>query len=235
MKKVFPKFISVALIFIILASMISTFAVQTVFAGETSLDDPAFITFIEVTSMPYKTTYTDGETLDYTGLRVAAVYTDFDTYYYEEDITDLVTMYPAEGTILHCTIEQEEVLIIGSAYYEPEGYDYGFSAEIWIHVLPAPDEGSAPAIVSVITNPSEFISIKETAKDSKVWVLSFSTMTTYSDGLSARVKYEIKLNGNNANLNGKYVFANDHNLAGYTLVYDIKSNGSNIKEFKLTK
>ena len=31
----------------------------------------------------------------------------------------------------------------------------------------------------------------------------------------------------------KYKFADDHDLAGYTLVYDVKGNGSNIKGFKL--
>jgi len=45
----------------------------------------------------------------------------------------------------------------------------------------------------------------------------------------------VNLSGNNANLDGKYKFAGDHVLAGYTLVYDIKGNGSNIKDFRLIK
>jgi len=49
------------------------------------------------------------------------------------------------------------------------------------------------------------------------------------------VKYSIDLSGNNANLDGTYKFPTGHDLAGYTLVYDIKGNGSNIKEFKLMK
>ena len=43
----------------------------------------------------------------------------------------------------------------------------------------------------------------------------------------------INLNGNNANQDGKYTFGDDHDLAGYTLVYDLKGNGSNIKDLML--
>ncbi|MCL2752392.1 MAG: hypothetical protein FWE62_06535, partial [Firmicutes bacterium] len=82
---------------------------------------------------------------------------------------------------------------------------------------------------------AKFISITETAKNSRVWVLTFDVTQTYKNGGSEIVRYSINLNGNNANLDGKYKFADDHALAGYTLVYDIKGNGSNIKEFRLTK
>jgi len=45
--------------------------------------------------------------------------------------------------------------------------------------------------------------------------------------------WRIELAGSNANLAGVYVFEEGHDLAGYTLVYDIKGNGSNIKTFEI--
>ena len=41
-------------------------------------------------------------------------------------------------------------------------------------------------------------------------------------------------NANNANQSGSYKFGDSHDLTGYTLKYDIKGNGSNIKTFKLS-
>ncbi|MCL2167335.1 MAG: hypothetical protein FWH49_08640, partial [Clostridiales bacterium] len=80
----------------------------------------------------------------------------------------------------------------------------------------------------------DFISIVETAKNSRVWVLTFNVTETFADGTTAVVTYSINLNGNNANQSGRYTFT-DGDLQGYTLVYDIAGNGSNIKEFKLVK
>ena len=84
------------------------------------------------------------------------------------------------------------------------------------------------------TSAKNFISIKETSKNSRAWVLKFNVVETYSDGSKEVVTYSINLNGNNANLDGKYIFT-DSPLEGYTLVYDIKGNGSNIKTFNLIK
>ena len=53
-------------------------------------------------------------------------------------------------------------------------------------------------------------------------------METYSNGSSERVRYDVNLNGNNANLSGKVDLGN-----GFTLTYDIKGNGSNIKAFDI--
>lgn len=89
-----------------------------------------------------------------------------------------------------------------------------------------------PTIVGV--SNAQFISIVETQKNSRVWVLSFSVTITYSDGETEVVQYAINLNGNNANLDGAYIFGGDHDLAGYTLVYDLKGNGSNIKAFGIS-
>jgi len=85
----------------------------------------------------------------------------------------------------------------------------------------------------VSIDSARFISIRETAKNSRVWTLTFSVAYNYSCGLVEIIQYSVNLNGNNANLDGRFVFAADHPLAGYTLHYDIKGNGSNIKQFVL--
>jgi len=85
------------------------------------------------------------------------------------------------------------------------------------------------------TGVKDFISMTETAKNSRVWELAFHADVTYTDGLTVRVRYAIRLAGNNANLDGKYVFEKGHELEGWTLTYDVKGNGSNIKAMKLTK
>jgi len=88
-----------------------------------------------------------------------------------------------------------------------------------------------PAKVSVTAK--DFISIVETAKNSRVWVLTFSVTLTYPNGESRVAQFSINLSGNNANLDGKYTFGKGHVLEGYTLTYDIKGNGSNIKAFSI--
>jgi len=90
-------------------------------------------------------------------------------------------------------------------------------------------------LVSAVTTSKDFISIEETAKNSRIWVLTFKVTLTWSDGRSETVICSVRLSGNNANLDGKFKFADDHDLAGYTLVYDVKGNGSNIKDFKLIR
>jgi len=57
----------------------------------------------------------------------------------------------------------------------------------------------------------------------------------YGDGAIALEEYKINLDGNNANLDGKYTFPTGHELAGFTLTYDIKGNGSNIKTFEIAQ
>jgi len=78
------------------------------------------------------------------------------------------------------------------------------------------------------TTRADFISIVETSKNSRAWVLSFWVTQHFSDGSTRVVKEEVVLNGNNANLDGKVALD-----SGYTLVFDIKGNGSNIKALEL--
>ncbi|MCL2741437.1 MAG: CBM9 family sugar-binding protein, partial [Oscillospiraceae bacterium] len=91
------------------------------------------------------------------------------------------------------------------------------------------------AVVGLTANTARFVSIEETAKNSRVWVLTFNVTVSYSNGERDVARYSVNLSGNNANLDGEYRFGNGHDLAGYRLVYDIKGNGSNIKDFRIVK
>ena len=94
-------------------------------------------------------------------------------------------------------------------------------------------------VVGAATSVNDFISIQETSKNSRVWVLTFKAEVELAneDGEIVQteiVEYSVNLSGNNANLDGRFAFGEDHELAGFTLNYDIKGNGSNIKELRLS-
>jgi len=109
-------------------------------------------------------------------------------------------------------------------------------ANDWITFrLTLPGGNEEATITNAVTSVRDFVSIVETAKNSRVWVLTFKVTETYSNGETKVETYSITLNGNNANLDGKYRFPDDHALAGYSLVYDVKGNGSNIKDFRLVR
>jgi hypothetical protein len=84
-----------------------------------------------------------------------------------------------------------------------------------------------------IVSPKNFLGIAETSKGSKTWVVSFYADVVYADGTIDQVEYQFSFTANNANVSGTYVFGTEHDLSGYTLVYDIKGNGSNIKTLEL--
>ena len=90
-----------------------------------------------------------------------------------------------------------------------------------------------PGSTIVGVSNARFVSIIETSKNSRVWMLTFDVTVKYSNGSSVQ-RYTIALGGNNANLSGKYTFGAGHDLAGYTLTYDVKGNGSNIKAFSIS-
>ena len=85
-----------------------------------------------------------------------------------------------------------------------------------------------PVLVNRTTSPQDFINIFETSKNSRVWILQLWVNEIYSDNTINRVRYDIPLNGNNANLDGRYTMGD-----GDVLVYDIKGNGSNIKDLRI--
>ena len=104
-------------------------------------------------------------------------------------------------------------------------------------ILDGSDPFRAVVFEKTLVNVSDarFVSMIETYKNSRVWELTFSVTLSYSDGSAAQAVYRVSLNGNNANQDGRYAFDADHALAGYTLIYDIKGNGSNIKDFRIVR
>jgi len=66
-------------------------------------------------------------------------------------------------------------------------------------------------------------------------IVRFSVNLTLSNGTSEVREYSIEIRSNNNNPDGKFIFAVGHDLEGYTLVYDIKGNGSNIKTFSISR
>jgi len=103
------------------------------------------------------------------------------------------------------------------------------------------DTGILPVLTirNATTTTRDFVSMRETAKNSRVWVLTFNATLHLADEFGVIVaqevaQYSITLNGNNANLDGRFRFGVGHDLAGRTLTYDIKGNGSNIKALSLS-
>ena len=84
-----------------------------------------------------------------------------------------------------------------------------------------------PQAATLSSATASFISIVETSRNSRVWVLSFTVTERYSNGETRIVPYAINLSANNANVDGR------QNLGKYTLIYDIKGNGSNIRDFRV--
>ena len=84
-------------------------------------------------------------------------------------------------------------------------------------------------LVNLTTSKDGFISIEKKPGSNKQWMLSFEVTETYSNGESRVVVYSIEIESNNANVSGSYY------LGDYTLLYDIKGNGSNIKELEIIR
>jgi len=81
--------------------------------------------------------------------------------------------------------------------------------------------------------PDDFISIFETDRNTREWQVTFWVTETFGDGNQNRLMTDFIIPGSNANLRGSYAFAADHVLAGHTIVFDIRNNGSNIVTFTL--
>ena len=78
----------------------------------------------------------------------------------------------------------------------------------------------------------EFVSIRETARASRQWAISFAVVERLSDGSTERINKQVVIPGPNANLSGIYTFTSGL-LEGRTLVFDIRNNGANIVRFEL--
>ena len=107
--------------------------------------------------------------------------------------------------------------------------------DIGAHQLSAPTGTPDPVLVGV--SNARFVSIAgiNGRNNDTVWILTFDVTKVYSNDISEVVRYSVNLNANNANVRGSWVFGSDHALAGYTLIYDIRGNGSNIADFRIVK
>jgi len=94
-------------------------------------------------------------------------------------------------------------------------------------------------VSNAVTSTRDFVSIRETSRN--VWELTFFATVTLVDLRdevvgTERVRYSILINANNANVDGRFNrFDVNHDLVGFTLNYDIKGNGSNIRTLSLTR
>jgi len=154
------------------------------------------------------------------------------------------TVYLDEGGLYPASTKEQNAVILNNLYAIGPGETIEFDVFVKSETGLVSDydltvtatsetngDKAASAGLNILTNATatakNFISIVETGKNSRVWVLSFTVVETYLDGTSAVVPYSVRINANNANIDGKY------DLGAYTLIYDIKGNGSNIKEFRI--
>jgi hypothetical protein len=59
--------------------------------------------------------YYDGETLDFTGIKLMGVYMDYEAEnpledFVEKEITDGFTINPPQGTVVHCSAKDEAII-----------------------------------------------------------------------------------------------------------------------------
>ena len=108
-------------------------------------------------------------------------------------------------------------------YFETGGVTASYTISLKVTAKEAP----AATLAGAVTSAGDFISIRETAKNSRLWEMTFKVTETYSDGTIKVVTHAVQISANNANISGEY------NLGEYTLIYDVKGNGSNIKEFRV--
>ena len=69
--------------------------------------------------------------------------------------------------------------------------------------------------------------------NARVWILTFSVERVYSDGSTVVAQYSANINASNANQSGRHMFGVGHELEGHALTFDIRGNGSNIREFRI--
>ena len=85
------------------------------------------------------------------------------------------------------------------------------------------------AVIESVSNAS-FLRV---SNKNKITTVTFTATVVLTNGSSEKRTYEFQVNANNNNIDGRYVFPANHELAGFTLTYDIKGNGSNIKAFSI--
>jgi len=83
----------------------------------------------------------------------------------------------------------------------------------------------APIIAKPTVGNARFVRV---ANSNKVTTVTFIVAVNGADK-----EFSFTISANNNNIDGRYVFPAGHELAGHTLTYDIKGNGSNIKAFTI--
>jgi len=79
---------------------------------------------------------------------------------------------------------------------------------------------------------AEFISVHETGRNTRIWEITFIATEIFASGETDSFEQRIQMPNTDANLNGAYTFEHGR-LQGFTLVFDIRNNGSNIVVFEL--
>ena len=69
------------------------------------------------------------------------------------------------------------------------------------------------------------------ANNNRITTVFFNVTVLLTDDSTEERLYSFEVNANNINIDGRITFTDDHDLVGFTLTYDIKGNGSNIKAF----
>jgi len=124
-------------------------------------------------------------------------------------------------------MEKDFRIMIGSIAYDVvlSAFFKGNEAPIFLHELSIIND-------MLVDRSTNFISIGETARNSRQWNISFEVTQRFVGGITATLPVEIIIPGANANLRGEYVFEEDP-LLGLTLVFDIRNNGRNVSVFNL--
>lgn len=86
----------------------------------------------------------------------------------------------------------------------------------------------APTLVSV--SGARLISV---SNSNRITTIVYEVTKTFSDETTVTETFTSTVAANNSNVDGRIVFGDDHDLAGMTLTYDIKGNGSNVKTFNI--
>jgi len=87
-----------------------------------------------------------------------------------------------------------------------------------------------PKSVASASNVVNFLKIENIAR---ITTLTFTVDVVLVDGTKETRDYSISVSANNNNIDGRFVFVAGHDLAGYTLIFDVKGNGGNIKALTL--
>jgi len=195
-------------------------SIQYIENGETKTDSfilgdetlPVVLLDVIIDTMPIKTVYTEGEPLDLSGMVITAAYSD--------DSTKTVTGYttdPVDGATLN-SVGPQTVTVS----YTEGGITKTACFTVMVNALPPIEPGNSDA---------EFLQamsaeILRNGLGQNNLLLNGKTLILVIDGR----EFVLSTNANNRNISGEIALGD-----GYYLVFDIKGNGSNVKDFRIIK